>query len=564
MDPRTPILVGIGTAHRPPDGSAGVEPVELMVEAARAAGDDTGVPSVVDRAGLVAVPRGNWSYPDPARMIADRLGCGDARTVLAEIGVPQASAINTALDRIRRGDLDIALVVGGEAMASRLRAERAGDDAPEQAGEVVAPDETWTPEGEFMADPEIQAGIWAPVEQYACIENALRHADGISVADHLDQVAELWAAFNVVARHNPAADFAEPRGADFLRAAGPGNRPLAFPYAKWHVTQWGVDQAAALLMCSVGVALDAGIARDRWVFPRVAIESSFSLSLTRRAEMHRWPAMRVLGAAAAQHIGMPLAEITNAELYSCFPAAVRVQQRELDLPADGVPTVMGGMTFAGGPFNNFTYQSTAAVVDRLRARPDELGLVTTVSGLLTKPGLAVWSAEPDDDAALIADLGDEARRRTAAVDVTGVHHGPATVASYTVTYEGEVRQQGVRHRRSRRRPSMDRHLSVARLPPAGHERRAVRHEGDDRRYGVRRLNGRGPSRRAPRSREQCGSVSAPGPGEVSPTYFSRAATMDASCSAEATDSPSISATLFPTRTQTELVGGVTLAAAGRR
>ena len=41
--------------------------------------------------------------------------------------------------------------------------------------------------------------------------------------------------------------------------------------------------------------------------------------------------MKVLGAAAAARIGRAVAECEHVELYSCFPLAVRVQQRELGL-----------------------------------------------------------------------------------------------------------------------------------------------------------------------------------------------------------------------------------------
>ena len=270
-----------------------------MVEAALAAGSDAGAPAMLASVQMLAVPEGNWSYPDPARLVADRLGAHGARTVRSDIGVPQETPVGAALDRIRRGALDVALVVGGEAMASRLKVQRAGGTPAETAQPDATPDERWTPQGEFMADAEVQAGIWAPVEQYACIDNALRAAEGRTVAQHQDEIAALWAGFNAVAQANPLADFAEPRTAAFLRAAGPGNRPLAFPYAKWHSTQWSVDQAGALLLCSVGAARDAGVPLDRWVFPHVAVESSHSLSLTRRADIHRWPAMNLLGAAAA-------------------------------------------------------------------------------------------------------------------------------------------------------------------------------------------------------------------------------------------------------------------------
>jgi acetyl-CoA C-acetyltransferase len=211
---------------------------------------------------------------------------------------------------------------------------------------------------------------------------------------------------------------------------------MAFPYNKWHASQWTVDQSAALLLCSVETARSHHVPSDRWVFPLVGIDAGHALSLSRRRDPQRWPAMGVLGRAAAERIGRPLHEVELIELYSCFPSAVRVQQRELGLPLDGTPTVTGGMAFAGGPFNNFVYQATAAMVPRLRHDPASLGLVSTVCGLLTKPGLAVWSATPDGRAPLLSDLGAEADEATPAVDVVDEHHGPATVLTGTVGYTG--------------------------------------------------------------------------------------------------------------------------------
>ena len=75
------------------------------------------------------------------------------------------------------------------------------------------------------------------------------------------------------------------------------------------------------------------------------------------------------------------------------------------------------MTFAGGPYNNFVYQATAAMVEKLRESPGSLGMVTTVSGLLTKPGIGIWTTEPDDQPPLIGDLADEASTATETVEV---------------------------------------------------------------------------------------------------------------------------------------------------
>ncbi|HWD51600.1 MAG TPA: hypothetical protein VG412_04315 [Acidimicrobiales bacterium] len=432
VDPRTPLLVGVGTASD--DAEASQLMARALGEAARDAGAPAALLGAIDR---VAVPQGSWNYPDPARLVADGVGATGARTQLVELGIPQQSLINEALSAILDGSSEVALVVGGEA-----KHWARGPDAVEtgQPG-VVVPDEVRRRTGTLLEPVEVATRLWDPVQQYAMIDNALRAADGLSIGAHQDEVAGLWARFNRVAQRNPRAAFPHPMTAEEIGRPSPGNRPLAFPYNKWHSSQWTVNQAAALLFCSAEAAQRFGIPPDRWIFPRVGIESSQAVSLLRREQPHTWPAMGALGRAAAARIGRPIAEAELIEVYSCFPAAVRVQQRELGLDTGGTPTLTGGMAFAGGPFNNFVLQATAAVVGALRAEPDWLGVVTTVSGLLTKPGLAVWSASPDGRPPRLGDLGAEAARLTGTVDVMETldgYTGPATVVTYTVTPDGSA------------------------------------------------------------------------------------------------------------------------------
>jgi acetyl-CoA C-acetyltransferase len=438
LDPSTPVLVGVGTAA---DGDC--EASTLMVLASRAAAADAtasgaragSLLAAVDR---VAVPQGTFGYPDPGRLVAAAIGAPGARTHLAEIGVPQQALVTGALEALRSGESEVALVVGGEARAWVKRQARLGRAAVETPQPGAVPDVRQTREPEFMARPEIDAGLVVPVRQYAMIENALRHAEGQSLAEHRHDVAALWARYNRVAGTNPAAAFPAPMTADELAEPGGDNFALSFPYHRWHASQWTVDQAAALLLCTAGTARRFGVPPDRMVFPLVGLDAGHAVSLSERRWLHRWPAMAVLGQAAAQRLDRPLSAVEVVEVYSCFPAAVRVQQRELGLPTEGTPTVTGGMAFAGGPFNNFTYQATHQVVARLRADPGALGLVTTVCGLLTKPGLAVWSATPDGRPPLLADLGPAAAAATPVVPVVAEgHRGGATVATYTVTYDDD-------------------------------------------------------------------------------------------------------------------------------
>ncbi len=436
LGPRTPVLIGVGTA------SADVEATELMIRAVTSAGDDTGRPALLTQVDRIAVPQGSWAYTDPARLVADAVGATSARTHLVELGIPQQTLVNDALAAIIAGRSEVAVVVGGDAKRWARDRTRSTGEAVETDQGGVLPDVVHRRKGVLLEPVEVANRLWDPVQQYAMIDNALRWAEGRSVAEHRADVADLWARFNLVARSNPEAAFPTPMEATEIATPSASNRPLAFPYNKWHSTQWTVNQAAALVLCSADVAVRAGIPVDRWVFPLVGIESSHAVSLLRRVDPHRWPAMEVLGRAASGRLGRSFGELDVVEVYSCFPAAVRVQQRALGLETTSTPTVTGGMAFAGGPFNNFVFQATAAVVRSIREGDGLLGAVTTVSGLLTKPGIGVWSDRPDGRPPLVGDFAGDAASATRVVEPAAMvetldgYRGEATVATYTVTYDG--------------------------------------------------------------------------------------------------------------------------------
>ncbi len=157
---------------------------------------------------------------------------------------------------------------------------------------------------------------------------------------------------------------------------------------------------------------------------------------------HTWPAMEVLGAAAAGRMGRPVAEAEIIEVYSCFPAAVRVQQRSLGLRPPPRPPSPGGWPSPAARSTTSSCSRWSRSSGSLRAEPGSLGVVTTVSGLLTKPGLGVWSGTPDGRPPLLARPGRvRPRSATGVLDVVETldgYDGEATVATYTVTFEGMV------------------------------------------------------------------------------------------------------------------------------
>ena len=95
--------------------------------------------------------------------------------------------------------------------------------------------------------------------------------------------------------------------------------------------------------------------------------------------------------------GLAVDDLDYVDVYSCFPSAVQVAARELGLPlADAARplTVTGGLTFAGGPWNNYVMHSIATMTELLRANPGTRGLITANGGYLTKHSFGVYATTP--------------------------------------------------------------------------------------------------------------------------------------------------------------------------
>jgi acetyl-CoA C-acetyltransferase len=439
IPPHTPVLVGVGTVtQKEQDPARAREPTDLMAAALERAAEDAGCRALLARADSIRAPRGFWDYPDPGRLVAAHVGASRARTVVAEVGVLQTTLLGGAAADIAAGRADIVLVTGGEARYRALRASACGQEAPRTVQHGVEPDTVLRPAAEILGAEELRHGLVMPVSQYAVIENALRAAAGQSLAAHQREVAALWAAMSEVAAANPDAWVREPVGVDAILQA----RPLAFPYTKWHTSQWNVDQAAGLIFCAAETAAALGVPRERWVFPLAVADANHMVPLSARRHLDRSPGFAAAGARVAEHLGRPLDAVEHLELYSCFPSAVRVQLRALGIDAARQLTVTGGMAFAGGPLNNFVLQALAAMARVLRADPGTVGVVTAVSGMLTKQGVSAWSTAPLT-AFTFDDVTAEAAAQTETLAVAADASGPATIVSYTVLYHGDAAQRAL-------------------------------------------------------------------------------------------------------------------------
>ncbi|MFK7976688.1 MAG: hypothetical protein AB8C02_11155, partial [Halioglobus sp.] len=389
----TPVLVGVAAVSQKLENfREAQEPVKLMERALRAAADDAGSTALLARADEIYVPKSMWGYTDPARLLASSVGAFSASTLLADFGILQQSLLTRACERIANGEAQVVVVSGGEARYRELCAGKAGETVEETVQSDAKPDVMLTPDAEMWSSVESDSGLGMPVGYYAILDSALRCKQGLSVDEHRDHMASMYAQMSEIAAANEDAWVNERVDADFIREGSSKNRMLAFPYTKLHNSQWNVDQAAGLIFCSAGLARELGIDPQKWVFPLAAAESNFMSVVASRKDLGGSPAFRIAGEKVMSLSGLAAEQITHRELYSCFPYAVRVQMAELGLSPNDAFSVTGGMTFAGGPLNNFVFQATVKMAQCLRSDSQAVGLVTTVSGMLTKQACAIWSA----------------------------------------------------------------------------------------------------------------------------------------------------------------------------
>ena len=444
MHPHTPVLVGVGLVmQREEDPEQAREPLALMIDAARAAGTDCGQRALLAEIERIAVPVGRWSYRNPGRLIGAALGATRTTSISAVPGVSQQTLLSDACSAIARGDLSTAMVIGGEAGYRLQCARRAGIELNDTVSTDL-PDLEMTPHDDMLPDYEQATGLGSmPVGYYAIVDSAFRHARGFSTGAYRDRIADRYSRFSAVAATNPHAWLRRHISAAEIRDSSANNPMLAFPYTKLHNSQWSVDQASALLFCSVEKAQQLGIARERWVFPQVFTEANHMVNITARGALDRCVGAELAGRAAFTQAGCTPDELDFLELYSCFPVAVESYAHELGIPESIDWTSTGAMPFAGGPFNSFVLHTVGQMAARIRAQPHSRGMVTTVSGIITKQGFGIWGADPNPHGYEFVDVTRDVVAATDEREVVADYHGAATVAGYTVLYDRAGPQRGV-------------------------------------------------------------------------------------------------------------------------
>jgi len=434
MNPNTPIIVGVAQLlHRIKDLDDVIEPIDMMLTCCRDAETDTRV-KLLDQVQSVRVIKGIWTYENPAKYITEQIGSPGAQTVGTNFGGNHNQlVVNETAETIIKGDLDLVLITGAEVGYSLAKARKAGQklQMKELAGKYdLMFGSTQQPEHH---EYEVAKGIFQAIQVYPIYENAIRHNRGETIQGHLERVSELWAGFNRVAQDNPTAWIREPFTAKQIRTPSPTNRAVSFPYTKMMNSNIAVDMGAALIMCSVSKARALGIPESKWIYPHAGVEGRDHFSASVRDNFYTSPGIRLIGERLFELTGVGPLELDYVDLYSCFPAAVQVAAMELGLGEERDLTVTGGLTFGGGPLNNYAMHSIARTVELLRESPEKRGLVTANGGNLYKHAHGIYSGEPpkqDFKRDNVQDRIDALPSRECLPEFVG----PVQIESYTVMY----------------------------------------------------------------------------------------------------------------------------------
>ena len=439
-----------------------VDAAELAVRAAQVALDGAGgVAPKVQRVTMLSTlfsPAG----PAIASEVAGRLGLGRAHCETTSVGGNTPPWLVTrAAEDIARGDLDATLIVGAEAARShRVISRRSTGNGDADGGrdgglrfrpnqgngeDVDADPVVGGSEKGYVSRAEVWAGLTYPTVVYPLLESVLAARAGRTFAEQRVYLGELMARFSAVAAEHPCAWFRERATPDELATPSEANRLIADPYTKRMNAFPFVDQAAALVMCSLAVAQEAGV-DDAAIFVWSGADAYEVRLPTARPDLGRAAGLHAAVARSFDAAGIGADDVGAFDFYCCFPSAVEMAADAVGVALDDSRglTVTGGLPYFGGPGNNYMTHGIATMTGKLR-EIGGLGFCSSPGGFMTKHGVTLLGAAPPPGGFRRGDTeADQALIDASALPVAvddGID-GTAEVLANTVRYADDGNVEG--------------------------------------------------------------------------------------------------------------------------
>ena len=437
-DENIPVIIGTAQlVDRDADVDNFIEPVEMLAQVARKAAEASGVGDAILRGldTIALVETIGWHPDNPVDLLSARIDASPSRQYVTGTGGQSGTMlINHVASEIVQERYGSALIAGCNNLKVLMKARSVGKRLVWTRGGkgealMVGTDEPGSNE------LESQYGLQDPPDIYPLFENAMRKSLGLSIEEHNHRIGNLFKNFTDVAADNPYAWFPVRRNAQELTTVTPANRMISFPYPKYLNAILNTEQAAGVLVCSLAQARRFGVPDHRLVFWRGGASSNEEpWWVSERPDFTDCPAMRDTHVSALANADLDVSDIDYFDFYSCFPIAVEMACKVLDLSIDDPRgfTVTGGLPYAGGPASAYTLHSLSEMVERIISKGGS-GMVTGNGWYLTKHAATILSSEPVENPR--QGLIDDLPTRSEGQEVDLLATGKGTIEAYTVTYD---------------------------------------------------------------------------------------------------------------------------------
>ena len=430
-----PVVVGLGTIQQKGNYDELDEALILMDKACKKAIGDSTNSNITEYIDEVRVPKGFWRYRDPGKWVAENNNIKSVQTTVTKVGILQQNLINTACNKIQNGEIRASLILGGESRFKMLRSSIEKKDYIETPL-ITNPDIYDKSSEELQLDIEEKELGSMAVGYYAILESAFRCMLQNNHDDHNNYLSEIYSGYSEIAAKNQDGWIEQSIDKKEIKNQSKKNSGQAFPYNKYHCTSWNVNQACAIIICSEDVANKLDIPIEKRVYPLASSENNHMISTLQRPNLIQSEGMQlaanfILGICSKYNIKPDL-----YDLYSCFPVAVQMFAKSLKLDHINDKTITGAMPFAGGPLNSYVLHSTAKLIEKLREN-NNVGIVTGVSGMMTKQSYALWSKNPLIDFKY-KDCTHKAKEIELPVKLSDQKSGSGKIIGYTILLKNNI------------------------------------------------------------------------------------------------------------------------------
>ena len=427
-----PVVVGIGTIQQKGNFDELDEALILMDKAFKNAIDDSTNTKIKNYIDEIQIPKGYWRYRDPARWIAENNEIKDVKTSITKIGVLQQNLINSTCNKILNGKIRAGLILGGEARYKLIRSHIEKKEYVETELNINPDHYVKAKDDLHLKVEEDSLGLMA-VGYYGILESALRSSLNVNFNNHHKNISEMYSEFSKIASKNADSWMDNPIEAKEILNQSKENPLQAFPYNKFHCSSWNVNQSCALIICSEEVANKLNVPVEKRVYPIASSESNHMIATLQRPNL-----IEPYGMKLASNFILEICKTNNIkpniyDLYSCFPVAVQMFSRMLDVKKPKHMTITGGMPFAGGPLNSYVLHSTIKMISKIREQNNNIGIVTGVSGMMTKQSFSLWAKNPIIEF-LHKDFSKEARINEIPLDLSEANKGSGKIIGYTTIH----------------------------------------------------------------------------------------------------------------------------------